>query len=122
MGRAAAIKGIIALRCSAIGPNALAPGGAKAATSSSISIMTRRAPRPPMPSNCASCWLERIQVFSALNLSRARCVSIKQARHRLFRSGAADGLRDQGCDRQRADVGGLADRFGPQDRGGGYKL
>src|SRR6266851_5614166 len=45
-------------------------------------------------------------------------VLIKQARHRFFRSGAADGFRDQGGDRERADVGRVANRLGGQDRVG----
>src|SRR5581483_2006711 len=47
---------------------------------------------------------------------------IEQARHRFFRGGAADGLRDQGCDRQRTDIGRLADRLGRLDRVGNDEL
>src|ERR1700704_561513 len=51
-----------------------------------------------------------------------RSFLVEQARHRLFRRGAADRFRDQGGDRQRADVGRLLHRFRRLDRVGDDEL
>ena len=61
---------------------------------------------------------------SVLDIPHARAMtafSIKQARHRLFRRGAADRFGDQRRDRQRADIGRVAHRLGGLDRVGDRK-
>src|SRR5271156_6465379 len=74
----------------------------------------RTASAPPSPT--------RGEGKKAAHVGITNADSIEQARHRFFRSGAADRFRNQGCDRERADIGGLDDGFGRLDRVGDHQL